>query len=233
MITEYSDIIIWPVLMISVVLSFCTLVFAILPLLKKEVADIEKKAVESDGMTKILAKNKVLKIILKRVFDIIFSSLAIIALLPALLISMVCLKLTGIGKVFIYRVVVGFKGKQIKRRYLNIYCSPRSDKQEKEMSTIGEILYKSGLNALPVFFQVFTGKFSLVGLSVEEPDKVCDKHKELYNYCKPGFVSLAQVIGDDSSENMMYDLYYLQKDSIILDLVIILSCTATTIINEK
>lgn len=87
---------------------------------------------------------------------------------------------------------------------------------------LGRFLEKSSLDELPQFFNVLTGKMSLVGPRPHMPKEVAKYekwHKKVFNI-KPGMTGLAQISGRSDinfDEEAKLDIYYLENWSLWLD----------------
>ncbi|GGE02341.1 exopolysaccharide biosynthesis polyprenyl glycosylphosphotransferase [Psychroflexus salis] len=178
---------------------------------------------------------------LKRVFDIIVSSLVIICVLSWLTpILAIIIKLESKGPVF-------FKQKRNGLDYKEFYCykyrsmkpNPEADihqvrKNDVRITTVGRYLRKTSIDELPQFFNVFLGEMSVVGprphmvshthMYAERIDKFMVRH-----FIKPGITGLAQVSGfrgevetdHDIINRVKFDIFYLENWSILLDAKII------------
>ena len=123
-----------------------------------------------------------------------------------------------------------------KFRTMYVGCDPNtlSDFGDKRITALGRLLRKYRLDELPQIINVIKGEMSLIG-----PRPVPESHYELYknrieNYdirhlIKPGITGLSQIkIGytntlEGERKKLTYDLEYLTKANIWLDLRIILS----------
>jgi len=108
---------------------------------------------------------------MQRLFDIIFSGLAILFFLPLLLIICAVLKYTGEGEIFYKQDRVGKYGKMIKilkfatmlKDSPNMAMGTVTLKNDSRVLRVGKFLRKSKINELPQLFNVVCGDMSLIG----------------------------------------------------------------------
>lgn len=170
----------------------------------------------------------------KRCFDVVICALL---LLPALIvIGLVSLNiLIREGRpIFFIHWRVGKNGKLFwlpKLRTLRIDADPYepSTKTENDLlvTAVGRVLRKHRLDELPQLFSVLAGHMSLVGPRPELPN-VAATYKPFHKkrlLAKPGITGLWQIMGNRNVEmhqDMKYDLYYLRKASLWLDMKILI-----------
>jgi len=143
--------------------------------------------------------------LLKRVFDVLFSGLAIIILAPLLIPVIIGLKFTGEGYVFYKQDRLGHKNKLFSiwkfatmlKDSINMPGGVITTKRDPRITPMGGFLRKSKINELPQLFNVFFGHMSVVGprpvmkISFESyPSKV---QKVIYSI-KPGLTGIGQVV---------------------------------------
>jgi len=108
---------------------------------------------------------------------------------------------------------------------------------------VGRILRKTHLDELPQFINVLRGEMSLVGPRAERPIFVEKFQRKIPFYrarllVKPGVTGWAQVnycyaaTTDETLRKLEYDLFYIKRRSILLDMLIILR-TPTTMLGMK
>ena len=110
-------------------------------------------------------------LILKRLIDILLSSVAIIIVSPILIFIFFLLKFTGEGEVFYLQERVGYKNRifLIYKFVTMIKNSPNIGngdvtlRNDPRVTKVGKYLRKFKLNELPQVFNVFLGHISLVG----------------------------------------------------------------------
>ena len=97
----------------------------------------------------------------------------------------------------------------------------------QRITEFGQLLRKSSLDELPQLFNVFIGNMSFVGprpLLVEYLDYYSVFQKQRHNV-RPGITGWAQVNGRNAiswEEKFKFDIEYVQNQSFLLDLKILL-----------
>jgi Sugar transferases involved in lipopolysaccharide synthesis len=179
-------------------------------------------------------------VFIKRVFDILFSSVALIAGLPVLLILAAVTKFTSRGPVFYKQERIG---KDEKPFYIYKFRSMRVDAEKNgpqlasdddpRITKWGKFMRKTHLDELPQFWNVLKGDMAIVGPRperrhfIEEIKQRRPEYTQLFRL-KPGITSIGQVYyGYAENVNQMcervnYDMQYLSKMSLKTDLNIIL-----------
>jgi len=181
----------------------------------------------------------VVYLVLKRGFDVLFSTLAIIVGGPLMLLVALSVRMTSPGPIFFTQERIGLNGRKFrmyKFRTMKVSDTSESDTRwttsdDPRRTQLGTFLRRYNLDELPQFFNVLKGDMSVVGPRPERPFFV---HKflqdiEKYNtrhFLKVGITGWAQVNGlrGDTSiiDRVEYDLYYLRNWSLGFDLRIIL-----------
>ena len=108
---------------------------------------------------------------LKRIIDIILSSIAIILLSPILILIIIILKLTGEGEIFYLQERVGYKTKSFMiykfatmvKNSPNIGTGDVTLRNDPRVTKVGKFLRESKLNELPQLFNIFMGDISVIG----------------------------------------------------------------------
>jgi polysaccharide biosynthesis protein PslA len=193
-----------------------------------------------------------IQLVVKRVFDIIASFLAIIVLSPLLLFVVIAVKTTSRGPIFFKQARWGMNGKTFevyKFRSMHLdacdaFGIVQAVKDDPRVTSVGAWLRKSNLDELPQLFNVLRGDMSLVGprchpvgmLAAGKPyeELVLNYHQR--HAMRPGITGLAQARGlrgptvqiSKARQRIACDLYYVEHFSILLDIKII----ARTIRNE-
>ena len=139
---------------------------------------------------------------LKRTFDILFSSIGLLMLVPVFLVMAVWIKADSEGPVFYRQVRVGMHGKLFR---IFKFRSMRLGSDKASQITIGErdsritrsgiIIRKYKLDELPQLINVFTGDMSFVGPRPEVP-KYVDLYTEEQRHVldvRPGITDMASI----------------------------------------
>jgi exopolysaccharide biosynthesis polyprenyl glycosylphosphotransferase len=181
-------------------------------------------------------------LILKRIFDIVFSIILLITLAPLFLVVAILIKTSSPGgPVFYMQERVGQNGnlfKMIKFRTMipNAECGigPTlvNETNETRYITYGKFLRQMSLDELPQLINVLFGQMSIVGPRPERPFFV-EKYTADVPYfsirhrVKGGITGWAQVNGRSvltrrPDHKLKYDLYYINNWSFGLDIKILL-----------
>ena len=201
--------------------------------------------VQEIGNVPLLSVNKVRltggDMLLKRVLDLVVSSLALLLSWPVMLAIAVAIKLDSPGPVFYRRRVVGVGGKlfgALKFRTMYIDAEERLArddelrrefeqnfklKDDPRVTRMGRVLRKTSLDELPQLFNVLWGQMSLVGprMITSEERARYGKWRMNLSTVKPGITGLWQVSGRSDvgyEQRVMLDMHYIRNFSIWFDL---------------
>jgi len=180
----------------------------------------------------------------KRTIDILLSLVVLILASPAILISMLAVKLTSKGPIFFKQTRIGAKEipfTLLKLRTMHMGSDKKGDytqENDPRITPIGNFLRKSRLDELPQLFNVIKGDMSLIGPRAEWDKLVKNYEDEIPHYhlrhiSKPGITGWAQVnypYGanlEDTINKLKYDLYYVRYYSLTMDLTIIIKTAYT------
>ena len=108
-----------------------------------------------------------------------------------------------------------------------------AQEEDPRITSLGRLLRKTRLDEFPQFWNVLRGEMSLVGPRPERPEFVSRLAGQIPFYrarhaVKPGITGWAQVkyrygaSDEDALIKLQYDLYYIKRQSLFLDLVIVL-----------
>jgi exopolysaccharide biosynthesis polyprenyl glycosylphosphotransferase len=186
-----------------------------------------------------------LGLLLKRVVDIVFSSLVLIVLSPVLLAIAIAIKLDSSGPVLFFSERIGKKGRVFrctkfrtmvrdaeKRRADVMHMNERDGvlfkiSNDPRITKLGRFLRKYSLDELPQFFNVLRGDMSVVGPRPPIGSEVREyKLSHLRRLdVTPGITGLWQVQArqDPSFDNYIsLDVAYIENWSVWLDIKIIM-----------
>lgn len=146
-----------------------------------------------------------------RFFDILFSSLAILILLPFMIPIMIGLKLTGEHDIFYIQERIGKGGKPfgvlkfatMLRNSPNMAGGVLTQKDDPRILPMGKFLRKTKINELPQLINIFLGQMSVIG-----PRPQAKRHYELYSHevksaidtIPPGLSGLGSVVFRDEED---------------------------------
>ncbi|MFM0552066.1 undecaprenyl-phosphate glucose phosphotransferase [Paraburkholderia sediminicola] len=178
----------------------------------------------------------------KAVFDRLFASVALLALLPVMLSIAVAVKVTSKGPVLFTqrrkgadgRVFRIYKFRSMREHVARPGVVRQATRGDPRVTRVGAFLRRTSLDELPQFLNVLRGEMSAVGPrphAIEHDDEyrgVVDGYIHRYRI-KPGITGWAQVNGfrgeTDRIEKMQarveHDLYYLRNWSFGLDMRIV------------
>ncbi|MGB3606482.1 MAG: undecaprenyl-phosphate glucose phosphotransferase [Psychroserpens sp.] len=190
--------------------------------------------------------------VIKRAFDIIFSSLVIVFILSWLTpIIAILIKLESKGPIFFKQSRNGFNYREFDcykfrsmtpNKDANLYQATRGDDR---ITKIGRLIRKTSIDELPQFFNVLFGDMSVVGprphmvshttMYAKRIDKFMVRH-----FVKPGITGLAQISGfrgevesdKDIIGRVKFDIFYIENWSILLDLKIIIQTFSNAVKGE-
>jgi Undecaprenyl-phosphate glucose phosphotransferase len=188
----------------------------------------------------------VMYMILKRGFDIVFSTLVLLVAAPLMAAIAVAVKFSSPGPMLFAQKRVGFKGdvfEMYKFRTMRMSNTAEGDRRwtspdDSRRTGVGAFLRRSSLDELPQFFNVLKGDMSVVGPRPERPyfvEKFAIEVPRYHarHYLKVGITGWAQVNGwrgDTSIEKRVeHDLYYLQNWSLLFDLRIVIRTVLNTL----
>lgn len=188
---------------------------------------------------------------LKRAEDLLLASLILVCILPVMAMIAIGVKLSSPGPVIFKQRRWGLNGQEIiiyKFRTMTV-CEDggvvqQAERDDHRLTPFGAFLRRTSLDELPQFFNVLMGSMSIVG---PRPHAVA--HNEFFRQrvpgymlrhkIRPGITGWAQVNGyrggselEDMEKRIEYDLDYLRRWSLWLDLKIIAS-SAFLIFSDK
>lgn len=146
-----------------------------------------------------------------RFFDILFSGLAIIILLPFMVPIMIGLKLTGEHDIFYKQTRIGKGGKPfgvmkfatMLRNSPNMAGGVLTQKDDPRILPMGKFLRKTKINELPQLLNIFVGQMSVIGPRPQAKahyDLYSDEVKAAIDTVAPGLSGLGSVAFRDEED---------------------------------
>lgn len=185
----------------------------------------------------------------KRLFDVLFSAIALTACLPIFLVIAILISISSKGKIIYGHGRIGRGGRNFPcYKFRTMYCDAneklqellKSDpkiREEWEMSfklkndpritPLGKFLRKTSLDELPQFWNVLIGDLSVVGprpVVLDELHKYFDQKAYFILSIRPGLTGLWQVSGRSNlsyDERIALEEEYVRSRSFLLDLKLI------------
>ncbi len=171
----------------------------------------------------------------KRLLDIALSLGVLVLASPLMLMITLAIRFSSRGPVLYTQERVGRQGVTFEvRKFRTMVHGAERDTgpvwsgrdDERVLPGIGRFLRRTGLDELPQFWNVLTGRMSLVG---PRPERAFffDSYPELYRgrlAVRPGLTGLAQVFCRETtsvSRKVQHDLYYIRNWSLGLDVEIL------------
>lgn len=184
---------------------------------------------------------------LKRLGDIVVSSLSLVLLSPVMVALAIGVRLDSPGPVFYRQERVGYHGRLFRIiKFRSMYTDAESDGRpqlssgadDPRVTRIGRILRKYRLDELPQFWNVLVGEMSMVGPRPERKYYIDSILKRvpwysLMRQVRPGITSWGMVkYGyasniDEMVERSAYDLLYVRNISFAVDLKILFHTVST------
>lgn len=175
--------------------------------------------------------------IVKRIFDIVFSFIGIVALaLPMAVIALI-ITIDSCGSPIFKQERLGKNGKPfIMLKFRSMYVDAEkggpqwADVNDKRCTKLGYYLRKSRLDELPQFWNILKGEMSFVGPRPERRYFYEEFEKYIIGFSNrlvvtPGLTGYAQVMGGydlKPEEKIVCDMKYIECRSLRMDLMCII-----------
>lgn len=188
----------------------------------------------------------------KRVFDVCFSMVVCLFLIPITIVVGLIIKIQSPGPIFFKQLRTGLDGKDFYcYKFRSMHVNKDADtaqatEHDPRKFPFGNFMRRANIDELPQFFNVLKGDMSIVG-----PRPHMLHHTELYGrlidnymvrlFCKPGITGYAQVTGYrgetkelwQMEERVKRDIWYVENWSLGLDLKIIFKTFTTFFVHDK
>ena len=176
----------------------------------------------------------------KRLFDLVFSLLAIVVFSPVMAITAAAIKKEDGGPVFYKQLRLTKDGEAF---YIWKFRSMRTDAEQdgiarlsagendSRITSVGKWIRTLRIDEMPQLFQIMTGKMSIVGPRPERPEIAACYEEEMPEFrlrlqARAGLTGYAQVYGKYNTtpyDKLMMDLMYIAKPGLLEDLRIMLA----------
>lgn len=189
----------------------------------------------------------------KRSMDLVVAASALLLLAPLLIAVALAVKLSSPGPAIFRQRRYGLDGREIvvyKFRTMTVTedgpTIRQATKDDARVTAIGRILRRYSLDELPQLVNVVQGRMSLIGprphaVAHNEEYRKLIKGYMIRHKVLPGITGLAQVNGcrgettslEDMQQRIKFDLEYLRRWSIGLDVQILLKTAVQVFIDKK
>jgi len=177
---------------------------------------------------------------LKRLFDIVCSSIGLLLGTPVVLVAALAIRLTSQGPIFYRQTRSGRFGRTFAMTKLRTMCVDAekdgavwSGENDPRVTFVGRFLRRYRIDEIPQLWHVLCGHMSFVGPRPERLEIITQLAREVPFYeerlmVQPGITGWAQVSypygasAKDARHKLEYDLYYMKHMSLFLDVFILL-----------
>lgn len=197
----------------------------------------------SEGFKKPLVRRMI-----KRVEDILFSIILLILFCPVILLTALIIKLDSKGPVLYSQERVGRrKQPYMIHKFRSMVTDAEgatgpvwANQNDSRVTRVGKFIRKWRVDEIPQLWNVLKGEMSFIGPRPEREffigklEEIIPYYKERFTV-KPGLTGWAQVCygyGDsieDAMEKLNYDLFYIKNYSIFMDFFIIIRTVKTVL----
>lgn len=188
--------------------------------------------------------------LLKRLFDIVSSSIVLVVLSPLLLVVAIVIKCTDGGTVLYKQNRLTKDGKEF---YILKFRSMRMDAEkdgvarlssgenDPRITPVGRFIRKYRIDEFPQLINIIRGDMSVVGPRPERPEIAEEYEKEMPEFrlrlqVKAGLTGYAQVYGKYNTspyDKLLMDLIYISKPTFAEDFKIIFATIKTLFTKES
>ncbi len=184
---------------------------------------------------------------IKRSFDVVVSLIGLILLFPLIIVFSILIYIESPGKVIFQQERIGKNGHvfvlyKIRSMQLDAERDGQqwTQKNDPRILRVGAFIRKTKIDELPQLINILKGDMSLVGPRPEIPKLTLEFNNQYPGFINrltvtPGLTGLAQISGGydlNPYEKLKKDLEYIEKQSLIIDVWILLN-TLPVIIKGK
>jgi exopolysaccharide biosynthesis polyprenyl glycosylphosphotransferase len=187
----------------------------------------------------------------RRTFDVVVSLTLLAVTLPLLLVAMAAIRMESPGPVFYRQERVGRGGRVYSILKLRSMVPDAeaggaarwASRGDPRVTRVGRILRRTRIDEIPQVINVLRGDMALIGPRPERPAFTASLAQVIPHYharalVKPGITGWAQVnypygaSVEDARAKLAYDLYYLDRRSLFLDLLILIATVRVVLFQE-
>lgn len=181
-------------------------------------------------------------LLLKRLMDVAAGAIGLVFVMPIMLLTALAIRLDSPGPVFYRQERIGRAGKPFTMwKFRSMVQNAEavsgeqwSEENDPRITRIGRFIRKYRIDELPQLWNVLIGNMSLIGprpergVFVQNLIELCPIYEQRL-VVSPGITGWAQIKApyaasvEESLEKLEYDLFYIRRLSIMLDLSILLS----------
>ena len=188
-------------------------------------------------------------LIIKRIFDIAASLIGLIICSPFLLITAAAIRLYDGGPALYSQVRLTKDGKRFRiLKFRSMRVDAEKDgvarltsENDERITPVGRLIRAVRLDELPQLINILKGDMSMVGPRPERPEIAAQYEKEFPAFAlrlqvKAGLTGYAQVYGrynTDPHDKLQMDLMYINKMSIMTDLMLLFGTLRILFIRES
>jgi lipopolysaccharide/colanic/teichoic acid biosynthesis glycosyltransferase len=148
---------------------------------------------------------------MQRIFDIIFTSLALFVLSPLMIPLVIILRFSGEGEIFYKQNRVGINGQSfgllkfatMLKNSPNLGTGNMTVKNDPRILPLGNFLRKTKINELPQLLNIFLGDMSIIGprpLTQDHFDSYIPSVQQAIASVQPGLSGVGSIVFRDEEE---------------------------------
>lgn len=186
----------------------------------------------------------------KRVFDILVSVALLVLLSPILVLIAAAIRLDSAGPAIYRQKRMGQHGKVFTiYKFRSMHTNAEVDgarwagQNDSRVTSVGRVLRVMRLDELPQLLNVVRGDMSFIGPRPERPEfadmlESSIPYYEHRHLVRPGITGWAQVMYpygasvEDAREKLQYDLYYIKRYSLLLDIAILFKTVRVVLLGK-
>jgi len=193
-----------------------------------------------DKVTSSVSFRKEFYFKVKRLFDVLFSFIALLVFCIPMLLIGIAIKLESTGPIFFKQLRTGKDGKNFwlyKFRSMSVDNDVMNFNCENKTTKVGAFIRKISLDELPQFINILKGEMSFIGPRpwITEYYECFNKEQKRRCSVLPGITGLAQTVGRNNLtvfDKIRTDLKYVDNCSFKMDIKIIFLTIKTLFLRD-